>query len=904
MSGSATEISLRVPLEDIGALKLDRAWGQEAKEYLARARVLLAGQHAEGASGRVVVKNYTRVMDHVVATLFEAARDEYRQRYSTVDQRCSLLAQGGYGRGELNPCSDVDLLVLYPYRRDAYVETVTERVLYALWDTGVEVGHATRSLRYCVKLAAEDFKVKTALLDARYVAGDEALYSQFAAAVEKEVLKRNSARFLRQKIADTAARHRRYGDSVFLVEPHVKEGEGGLRDLHTAMWLARVKFKTKGLVELVQKGLLTEREQTEIEEARDFLWRVRNGLHFLSGEHQDQLTFEYQEKIAAELGFEDQGGFRAVELFMRQYYLCAATLNRFSEEMGDRCVERPRPYNLLRRLGGHAVRRGVRIAGQEVVVGNPAIFREDPAMLVRVFTDAQRFCLPISGATRRLIREHVRLIDDTVRRSEQATRAFFDILGWKTGIYDALQEMHKLGILGALIPEFGKLLCMAQYELYHVYTVDEHSLRGVLALDRLRLGEYKDTAPSQTEVIREIDRIEILYLGMLLHDIGKGQGGDHSNRGAAMIHTIGERLQLNADDLYQLEFLVREHLLMSHLATRRDICDEKLLVEFARTVGTLDNLKKLYLLTYADMRAVNPKAWSSWHEQLLGNLYRSTVGVFERGVMAEQDQTARVERIKARVGKSIGLAGGASLDGFLIDMPDRYFLSTPESDISRHFELGRLFEEEPLVTRVTHFPEREYSEFTVLTRDRPGLFAKLTGVLTAHGMNIVGARITTSHSRTALDVFRVSHANNPDIARSEDRWERIYGAVADVLVGRMDVEALVEQAQRPSVLGERVLPRVGTKIEFDNEISEDFTVLDVFTQDRGGVLFAVTNVLYRLGVSIHLAKITTNLDQVLDVFYVTDAKGEKIKAEPALERIRAGVLAALQAIDEARSAGA
>ncbi|OFV87799.1 MAG: [protein-PII] uridylyltransferase, partial [Acidobacteria bacterium RBG_16_68_9] len=862
------------PLAGLGALVLDGAWGRQVRDYLARAKAILFEQHLAGATGLAVVESYTRAVDHVIRALFTAARASYQERFALLDQRCTLVAQGGYGRGELNPCSDIDLLFLYPHRRDRYVDTVTEKLLYALWDTGVTLGHAVRNVRDCVRLAAHDFKVKTALLDARYVAGDAGLYTEFAAAMETEVLKRQATRFFRDKLAENEERHRRYGDSVYLVEPHLKEGEGGLRDLHTAMWLAKVKFKTNSVAELVQKGIVTEGERREIEAARDFLWRVRNGLHFLSGQHMDQLTFEYQERIAADFGYRDDATAKGVERFMRDYYLHAATVNRFSEEIIARCVERPTSYRFIGRFVGREIRPGVRVAAEQVAVGDPAAFRADPSLLVRVLADAQRHGLPIGNATRRLIRENAALLaDDRVRCTPPVVAAFFDVLGWKTGVYDALNEMHKLGVLGALLPEFGNLLCMAQYDRTHLYTVDEHSLRGVRILEGLRAGAYKQESPLLTEVMRDEDRVEILYLAMLFHDSGKGQGGDHSNRGAEHVCRVAQRLGLHADEATQLEFLVRQHLTMSHLATRRDLHDEKLILDFAKMVGSLPTLRKLYLLTFADMRATNPKLWNSWHDMLLGELYVRTLAVFELGEFAAPDEGLRARRIRQRVADAIGHLAGPPLAAFLADMPDRYFLSVPESDIPRHVTLVRRYAEEPVVTHVMHFPEREFSEFTVVTRDQPGLFAKLTGVLTAHGMNIVGAHITTSDRGMALDVFRVSHLGRAVIARSDDRWEQIQVTAGRVVGGGLDVEELVAKARRPSSLPEKVVPRVGTRVEVDNDVSEHFTVLDVYTQDRVGVLFAITNTLYHLDLSIHLAKITTNVDQVLDVFYVTDIDG-------------------------------
>jgi [protein-PII] uridylyltransferase len=884
-------------VDTLGPLLLDGAWGRQARDYLGRAKEILFAEHQAGATGGAIVAQWTAVVDHVVKALYDAARASYAERYTVLDQRVAIVAQGGYGRAELNPCSDIDLLVLYPQRPDAFVETVAEKVLYALWDTGLTVGNALRNLRDCVKLGGKDLKVKTALLDTRFLAGDQALYDEFVTTMERELLKRNATRFFRDKVAESEERHRRYGDSVYLVEPQIKEGEGGLRDIHTAMWLAKVKYVVRDLHDLMEKGVLTEREHEEIAAARDFLWRVRNALHFLSAQHLDQLTFEYQERIAADLGYRDDGRSRDVEQFMRTYYLHARTVNRFSDDMLTRCLERSSP-GILGRLGGRAIRPGVRIVGRELVVGDPMTFRDNPSMLVRVFADAQRHGVRLSAATRRLIRASATLIDDTVRGDAAAARAFLDVLGWPHSVYDTLHEMHDLDVLDAYLPEFAHLRCMAQYDRYHIYTVDEHTLRAVRRLEQLLHGEFKRAAPLLTQVMREVDGIEVLYLAMLFHDAGKGMGGDHSNKGADLAISVAKRLRLNDDDTAQLELLVRQHLLMHHLATRRDIHDPKLVGDFARSVGTPAALQKLYVLTFADLGATNPKLWNSWQDMLLGELYGLALESFERGITVEQAQAERANRIRERVAAALSGVAGDAVKRFLADMPDRYFLTTPEEDIPQHFELVRRHVEEPLVTSVAHFHEREFSEFTVVTRDGPGLFAKLTGVLRASGMNIAAARIATGGSGTVVDVFRVTHLDGAVIAQDDERWERIQGAVSKVLIGALDVEEMVAQAGRPSILGEKVVPRLPTKVEIDNEVSEDFTVIDVFTLDRAGILFAIANTLYHLELSIHLAKITTSVDRVLDVFYVTDRDGRKIDDRARLALIRDTVLEELKPLVE------
>jgi len=895
----------REPPPSLGSFEIGESdWGKAARAYLDEARELLCAEHRRGASGTEIVRGWTGVVDHVVRRLYGGAHARYRQRNATLDQKCTLIAQGGYGRGELNPWSDIDLLFLYPQRSDAYVETVTEMVLYALWDSGLTVGQAVRSLRDCVSLAANDFKVKTSLLDTRFLAGDAELYARFEKTMEESVLKRSAARFFREKVQENEERHHKHGDAVFLVEPHLKDGEGGLRDIHTAVWLAKVKYMIADLQDLVVKNVATQAEVDELLEARDFLWRVRNALHFLSGRHHDQLTFEYQPRIAAELGFVDDAAARGVEKFMRNYYLYATVVNRFSDDMIGRCVETSRAYRWVGRLASRDIRPGIRIVAEELVITDAAAIDAEPSLLLRIFADAQRHGVPITNATRRLIRGKASLIDDRVRRSAEAARAFLDILTWKHGVYDTLSQMHKLDVLDAYLPEFAHLRCLAQYDRYHIYTVDEHILRCVQNLEQLRLGAYKEQLPLLTAVMRGISDVEVLYIGMLYHDAGKGRGGDHSNKGAIMVTEVAARLHLDADAAEQLAFLVRHHLTMHHLATRRDIHDPELVSEFTRVVGSRDNLDKLYVLTFGDLKATNPKLWNSWQNMLLAELYELSLETFERGEKALPEAADRAARVRARIADALGESGGALLRRFLAEMPDRYMVAISEARIRAHFELFRQFQSDDLVLHVEHFREREFSELTVVTHDRPGLFSRITGVLRASGMSIGGGLVFSGRDDTALDVIRILHLDQADVVCSEQRWERVRAALRDVILAGGDVEAMVARSARPSVLGESFVPRVPARIEIDNRVSREFTVIDIFATDRLGILFAITNALYHLDLRIHLAKISTSVDRVLDVFYVTDAENRKVEDPARLARIESGLREALRPFAESSEAGA
>ncbi len=858
-----------------------------ARSYLQKARELLLARHRAGAGGYEIVCAFTTMLDHLIRHLFDVASQNYVRRFPSLNPRCTLIAQGGYGRGELNPRSDVDLLFLYHWKLTPYVESVAETILYALWDAGLQVGHATRSISESVRLATKDMKVRTCLLDARYLCGDAALYQDLEKAVEDHLVRKNAERFIRQKMEENQQRHENYGASVYLLEPDVKEGEGGLRDVHTALWIAKVTARIKNMDDLALQGVIGAKDLAELKSSLDFLWRVRNELHFSSGKHLDQLTFEMQEKVSAALGFEGEGTLKGVEVFMRHYYLQASNVSRITSLIIHRVAGGHRPSEPSGR--GRNIREGIRISRDNLYITDPAILRSEPANLVRIFVDVQKHNVKVDQESRELIRGHLGLIDEKFRHSAAANLPFFDILKWKERVYETLLEMHRCGVLGAFIPEFGRLLCMVLHDAYHIYTVDQHSLRLIGEIERLESGEFRDNLPLLTQLAREVDKVEILYLGLLFHDIGKGYGGGHSEIGSGLVRNIARRMRLNVDDTAQLEFLVRHHLLLAHTAFRRDLDDDKTILDFARAMGSINNLKMLYLLTYADIRAVGPGVWNNWKGNLLEELYLNTLKVlerFERGEYEGEDRRARVNRIQARLRRRLEMEyNQEEIQRFIQSMPDRYFLATPEDEMPAHFVLKNRFAGERFVNSVRHLPERNCTEVVICTRDRPGLFASITGVFAALRLDILNARITTCKDGLILDVFRISHSGRPDAVMEPEKWVRVDATLEGVLSGAIDVARLVAGSQPPSLLARRT-PQVATVIHVDNEASDDFTVVEVYTQDRIGVLFAITYDLHQMGLSIHLAKISTNVDQVADVFYVTDERGKKVRGEERVAEIR------------------
>ena len=785
-----------------------------ARHYIDKGRQVLFERHREGADGLDVVNAWATVMDHLIRHLFAMVSAEQRVRFPGPATRLTLVAQGGYGRGELNPRSDIDLLFLHPWKISPFVEVVTERLLYTLWDAGLEVGHATRSSSECIRLGESDMKVRTSLLDTRFLCGDFDLYGTFEKAVESRLVKKSLGRFIREKLAESQRRHGEYGGSVYLLEPEVKEGEGGLRDVQTARWIARAKLKTKELDALALNGIIGAAEVIHLKESQDFLLRVRNELHFSTGKHQDQLTFEHQEKVSAALGFAGEGSLRAVEVFMRAYYLHAAQISRLSALVIHRVTDCDKPTFGAKYVFGRTLREGVRVSKGHISVTKPAVLNSHPDNLIRIFDDAQKYNCQLTHETRELLRQQLGLIDDEFRRSAEANVPFFSILKWKDGVYETLLEMHRSGVLGAFIPEFGRLLCMVLHDAYHTYTVDEHSLRLIKEIERLKAGDYRDRLPLLTQLARETEKIELLYLGLMFHDIGKGFGGGHSEIGAHMVRSIGHRMRLNADDGALVEFLVRHHLLMTHIAFRRDLEDEKTIFDFAKTMGSVNNLKMLYLLTFADVKAVGPEVWNPWKASLLGELYIKTLNLLEeveKGEFQRQDVRAALRRIQTRVRRQLvkSLRRGKSRKLYWKPCRSAIFCRRRKSDIAEHFELMERFRGKKPEVAVEHFPERD-----CIVR-RGVLAGPARAICLDHrsfdraSTSIFSTRVFLPPATVAFSTyFRISHHGRSELVITEQKWTKFRATLEDVLDGQDRcrtlggsveiVAALTESARRKS----------------------------------------------------------------------------------------------------------
>ncbi|HVN29765.1 MAG TPA: [protein-PII] uridylyltransferase [Candidatus Binataceae bacterium] len=880
------------------AFEETRAPGKVARAYLDAMRAESAEHHFAGASGTEVVREYTAANDDLMRALFRYADAEHARHHTKLNQKLCVVARGGYGRAELNPYSDIDLLFIHDYKLGPYAEIVTEIMLHALWDAGLIVGHGIRNARECVRMAGTDLKEKTAILDARFLAGDSAIYSQLQGLLVADVLNRNQQKFFQAKLEETRERHAKYGDSIYLLEPQLKEGEGGLRDLHTALWLAKVKYKIHTIEELVQRAVITQPELAEVLEARDFLFRVRNSLHFLSKRHFDQLTFEYQERIAPVMGFKPEGPLSASAILMRTYYQHASTILRFSEGLIARVVE-GNAGRIGRRLLTRQIRPGVVIQQNLLAISDPELFKRDPLNLMTIYADCQAHGVGLSGSAYQAVRDNLPLLDnDAMRADPRVGAGLMTILsGNRSRVAETLEAMHRSGVLGAIVPEFGNLYARVLHDLYHIYTVDRHSLAAVRELEKLRSGEFKQNNALLTEVARELDSLPLVFLALLLHDIGKGHGHDHHERGAVLTADVCRRLGLHNEQIDLVVFLVREHLAMSQVAQKGDIDDPATVDDFAHEVGSIDRLKALYLLTFADMRAVAPNVYNNWRDMLLSELYMRALRILEHGHHEAVDPDRRLAAAKEDVRTQLRKikASPDEVERFLDEMPNRYFFTLPDGDTPMHFELMRALGDNALVTRHRHFTDLEFSEFTVVTRDRPGLFSMIAGALTANNLNILSARITTRNTGIALDVFRISHSGPTGaVALEEDRWQRVERDLERVITGKQDIAELVASAHHVRSADKKFVKRVATEVTVENRTSDRYTVIDVFTQDRVGLLFAITYTLFKLDLRIHLARITTNADQALDVFYVSDRAGNKITDITAQRELREKLLERLE----------
>jgi [protein-PII] uridylyltransferase len=841
----------------------------------------LKQRHAEGASGEDSVHAHARFMDDVVASLCRLIGAE-AERGGLAPTPLVVVALGGYGRGELHPSSDIDVMVVHEGEPSAYVQRVMQELLYTLWDLGLQVGHSLRSLEDCVAMARTDFPSRTSMQAARLIVGDRRLFAAFQRMLRDNVYRHDFEQFLATTLAEREQRYRKHGASPYIGEPNLKESAGGLRDMHTAMWLGAAKFGARTLRELADKGLITAHEQQAADAALTFLWRVRNELHFFSGHKNDVLSRELQPRIAKNLGYENDETSLGVERFMRDYYLNARVIHRVSRRLIARCQE-----TLSAR--GSAERRQRQQALADGLVffdgrlhradRDPEVLRRDPVRLMKVFWHLHRLGCELSLGLERAVDESLEAIDGAFRRSPVVRDLFLDICRSWGRVAQTFSVMHELGVLGRYLPEFGGLTCLVQYDVYHKFSADQHSLLAVEHLEALAPGQSAESEGAAA-VFNEVEKPELLMLGMLLHDIGKAKGHGHVAKGIPLIRELATRMGLPVDDAAAVEFLVAHHLTMSHIAQRRDIDDPKTIETFAETVGDPQRLRMLYLLTWADMRAVGPGVLTGWQARILHELYARTLTRLTGGRVAKPNRAQLAERVRETLGGEVPMQ---AVRAHLAMMQDRYLATTGVQRMAAHLRLVARLESVPLATELFHHPDLGSSDLVVATRDVPGLFSLIAGTLAAHGVNIISAQIATRADGIAIDTFQVNDPTG-DAVTSGAKWGRTLRALAGVLAGEESVDALLERGRAAG----RAVPAAEArpKITIDNRLSDEYTVIEVKCPDRLGLLHLITRTLSALGLDIGSARIATEIDQALDTFYVLDRKGRRVEDAADIERVR------------------
>ncbi len=862
--------------------RLQDALAQGRAEISSRLKARPAqGYNAASEQAFLVDQLVRLIFDHVTIHLYPAGN-------RSASERLAILAVGGYGRGEMAPHSDVDIAFITPYKRTPWTEQVVEAMLYILWDLGLKIGQSSRSLDETVKLAREDLTIRTALLESRFVWGDREVYEAASVRFWSEVVAKTAPDFVREKMAERDARHVRMGDSRYVVEPNIKDGKGGLRDLHTLYWIGKYVHRVRSPGALVDVGLLTDGEYKRFRKAENFLWAVRCHMHDLTGRAEDRLTFDLQRDIADRMQFSERPGRSAVERFMQFYFLNAKTVGDltglFLAHLDESLAKKGRRFlpSLVRRprkLNGFHLDRG------RLALPTPDYFEQDPVRLIEIFELADRFELEIHPLAMRAAQRDAHLIDKTIRRDERANALFLEVLTSPRDPETVLRWMNESAVFGRFVPDFRRVVAQMQFDMYHHYTVDEHSIRAIGLLAEIEKGDLKSDHPLSTAIMRQIISRRVLFVATLLHDIAKGRGGDHSILGAEVAQQLCPRLGLSAAETETVAWLVQHHLLMSATAFKRDLSDFKTVLDFAQIVKSPERLRLLLVLTVVDIRAVGPGVWNSWKRQLLSDLFEATEEVLRLG----HKQRGRNERItakKAMLEDKLALPKGA-FTRLSKRFVDAYWIAEPDDIIERNARHLLANPDTELAIDACYYPERGATLVTVFAADHPGLFYRIAGAIHIAGGNIIDARIHTSTDGMAIDNFLVQDPVGRPF-REQNQIDRLRSTITDALANRLQLAPKL--ANRPSALRRAEAFSVAASVLVDNHASNRFTVVEINARDRPALLNNLALALFQSKVTLHSAHIATYGERAVDTFYVTDLFGGKIESKNKLKAMESRLL--------------
>ncbi len=892
---------------------LRKAAVESFREALETGRETARAWLEDDGAGLDCARNLSFLEDEIIRAIYDyVTTSVYPAGNLSSGERIAVIAVGGYGRGTLAPGSDIDLLFLLPYKQTPWGESVVEAILYILWDLRQKVGHSTRSVDECLRQAREDMTVRTALLEARFILGDEALFDDMRARFEKTIVKSTAREFVAAKLAERDQRVNRAGASRYLVEPNVKESKGGLRDLNTLFWIAKYVYRVREPEELVAAGLFTQRELQLFRRCEEFLWRVRCHLHFSTNRAEDRLSFDQQRIIAEKLGYVKHAGLTGPERFMKHYFLVAKDVGDLTAIVCAALEERQtKARPVLDRFLGGLRRRPKTLGGGDfaievnrVTVARPDVFERDPVNLIRLFQVAEQNQMAIHPDATRLVTQSLKRIDAKLRASSVANQLFLDILCSKNSPETVLRLMNEAGVLGRFVPDFGRVVAMMQFNMYHHYTVDEHLLRCVGILSAIESGRLEKEHPLCHEIIGSISSRRALYVAMFLHDVAKGREEDHSIAGARIARDLGPRLGLTPAETDTCAWLVERHLVMSNVAQSRDLADPATIKSFAGVVQTLDRLRMLLILTVCDISAVGPAVWNGWKGQLLRTLYWETEVVLAGGHSAI-DRKQRVAQAREELRKALATWSDPDFEAYAARHYPAYWLKVDLPHKIAHAQLLRMGDREirSLMTEFTTDAFRGVTELTVVASDHPRLLSIIAGACAAAAANIVDAQIFTTTDGLALDTIFITRAFDQD----EDelrRAGRVAQTIEKALRGELRLGETLAARPDPHKGREKTFP-VAPEVMIDNNLSDRYTVLEVSGLDRLGLLWDLTAALSRLNLNIGSAHVVTFGEKAVDVFYVTDLTGSKIVGPARQAAIRRDLLKIFETgaeADDARTA--
>ena len=869
--------------------ELRRAVAQRLKTALTTGRDNAEQVLLKDRQGRRCAEHLCLMQDEIIRILYEfAGRHLYPSDNPSEAERMAIVATGGYGRGLLAPGSDIDLLFLLPYKQTAWGESVAEAILYCLWDMGLKVGHATRSISECVRQAKADMTIRTSMLEARFLLGDRKLFDDMVAQFNKSVVQGTGPEFVAAKLAEREERHRRAGQSRYLVEPNVKEGKGGLRDLHTLFWIAKYVYRVRDIAELIERGVFDQDEAKLFRRCEDFLWSVRCNMHFLMDRAEERLSFDIQREMAVRLGYTEHPGLKDVERFMKHYFLIAKDVGDLTAIL---CAaledQQAKPAPMLSRVMAKLRPRGKRPLDESadflddnnrITVADANVFARDPVNLIRIFRLAQKHNLILHPDAMRAVTKSLKLIDAGLRENPEANRLFLEILTSQDAEI-VLRRMNETGVLGRFVRAFGKIVAMMQFNMYHHYTVDEHLLRCIGVLAEIERGQSEEFALA-SDLMKKIlpEHRTLLYVALFLHDIAKGRIEDHSIAGARVARRLCPRFGLSPADTETVAWLIEQHLTMSTIAQSRDLSDRKTIENFAAVVQSLERMKLLTILTTADIRAVGPGVWNGWKAQLLRTLYYETEPALTGG-FSEVNRAQRVAMAQAELRAELKDWPAERIDTYFARHYPAYWLKVDLPHRVAHASFVRAAEDsgKSLATAFAFDTTRGVTELTVLAPDHPWLLSTLAGACAAGGANIVDAQIFTTTDGRALDTISVSREfdQNDDEAR---RASRITDTIEKALRGSLRLPEVMAKRAKGRLKAFAIEPEV----TINNQWSNRYTVIEVTGLDRPGLLYELTATLSKLSLNITSAHVATFGERVVDVFYVTDLLGAKI-ASPTRE---------------------